>query len=216
MALLTSINEGAAVQWSAQYGALTLAAGAGVGALTFSCFSVAMTTSRLFGDRIVNQLGRARFLRYSALLSAGGMAARLLVGTTASAFVAFAMLGAGSACIVPTVMGLAGNQPGIPAGRAVAAVSFGQWPAYLIGPPIIGAVAGLVGLRSALGVLVIAALAIAVLAGRVREPIAPADPPLTIGRLTIGPLTIGSAQLREVLDPVFDVPSRTRGHGCGW
>jgi len=69
MALLTSINEGAAVQWSAQYGAVTLAAGAGVGALTFSCFSVAMATSRLFGDRIVNQLGRARFLRYSALLS---------------------------------------------------------------------------------------------------------------------------------------------------
>jgi len=98
------------------------------------------------------------------------MAAGLLIGTTTSAFIAFALLGAGSACIVPTVMGLAGNQPGIPAGRGVAAVSFGQWPAYLIGPPIIGAVAGLVGLRSALGVLVIAALAIAVLAGRVREP----------------------------------------------
>jgi len=171
IALLTSINEGAAVQWSAQYGAVTLAAGAGIGALTFSCFSVAMTTSRLFGDRIVHQLGRARFLRYSALLSAAGMAGGLLIGTTASAFVAFALLGAGSACVVPTVMGLAGNQPGIPAGRGVAAVSFGQWPAYLIGPPIIGAVAGLVGLRSALGVLVIAALAIAVLAGRVREPI---------------------------------------------
>ena len=180
IALLTSINEGAAVQWSAQYGAVTLAAGAGIGALTFSCFSVAMTTSRLFGDRIVNRLGRARFLRFSALLAAAGMAVGLLVGTTTSAFVAFALLGAGSACIVPTVVGLAGNQPGIPAGRGVAAVSFGQWPAYLIGPPIIGAVAGLVGLRSALGVLVIAALAIAVLAGRVREPIAPDDPPLTI------------------------------------
>jgi len=236
IALLTSINEGAAVQWSAQYGAVTLAAGAGIGALTFSCFSVAMTTSRLFGDRIVNRLGRARFLRFSALLAAAGMAVGLLVGTTTSAFVAFALLGAGSACIVPTVVGLAGNQPGIPAGRGVAAVSFGQWPAYLIGPPIIGAVAGLVGLRSALGVLVIAALAIAVLAGRVREPIAPDDPPLTIepstiralddssprrfepstiGPLTIGPLTIGSAQLREVLDPVLDVPGRTRGHRCG-
>jgi len=180
IALLTSINEGAAVQWSAQYGAVTLAAGAGIGALTFSCFSIAMTTSRIFGDRIVNRLGRVRFLRYSALLAATGMAAGLLIGTTASAFVAFALLGAGSACIVPTVMGLAGNQPGIPAGRGVAAVSFGQWPAYLIGPPIIGAVAGLVGLRSALGMLVVAALAIAVLVGRVREPhpAAPSTPPV--------------------------------------
>lgn len=46
-----------------------------------------------------------------------------------SRVVAFVPLGAGSACIVPTVMGLAGNQPGVSAGRGVATVSFGQWPA---------------------------------------------------------------------------------------
>lgn len=170
IALLTSISEGSAVQWSAQYGAVTLAAGAGVGALIFTCYSVSMTVSRIFGDRVVDRLGRIPFLRVSALVAASGMAVGLALGSTAGGFLAFGLLGVGCACIVPTVMGLAGNQPGVPAGRGVAVVSLGQWPAYLVGPPLIGAVAGLVGLQAALGITVLASLTIAVLAGRVREP----------------------------------------------
>lgn len=170
IALLSSISEGAAVQWSAQYGAVTVGAGAGIGALVFSSFSVAMTVSRLFGDRVVGRVGRIPFIRISALTAATGMAVGLGVGSTWSAFVGFALLGVGCACLVPTVIGLAGNQPGLSAGRGVAVVSFGQWPAFLIGPPLIGALAGLTGLRVALGVTVIAGILVAVLAGRIREP----------------------------------------------
>ena len=135
IALLSSISEGAAVQWSAQYGAVTVGAGAGIGALVLSSYSIAMAGSRLFGDRIVGRLGQVRFIRASALTAAAGMAVGLGVGTTWSAFVGFALLGVGCACLVPTVYGLAGNQTGLPAGRGVAVVSFGQWPAYLVGPP---------------------------------------------------------------------------------
>lgn len=170
IALLSSVSEGAAAQWSAQYGAVTVGAGAGVGALVLSSYSVAMMVSRVFGDRVVGRVGRVRFIRFSALTAAGGMAIGLGVGSTWSAFVGFALLGVGCACLVPTVMGLAGNQPGIPTGRGVAVVSFGQWPAYLVGPPLIGALAGLTGLRAALGVTVVTGLAVAALAGRIREP----------------------------------------------
>ena len=37
-----------------------------------------------------------------------------------------------------------------------------QWPAFLVGPPLIGAVAGAVGLRTALLLLTVTSLAIAV------------------------------------------------------
>jgi hypothetical protein len=170
IALLSSISEGAAVQWSAQYGAVTVGAGPGIGALVFSSFSIAMTVTRLFGDRVVGRVGRVRFIRASALTAAVGMAVGLGLGTIEGAFLGFALLGVGCACLVPTVMGLAGNQPGLSAGRGVAVVSFGQWPAFLIGPPLIGAVAGLTGLRAALGATVLAGIAVVVLAGRVREP----------------------------------------------
>ncbi|MEO5834252.1 MAG: MFS transporter [Nakamurella sp.] len=169
IALLSSISEGVAVQWSAQYGAVTVGAGAGIGALVFSSFSVAMTVSRVFGDRVVGRVGRIPFIRFSALTAATGMAVGLGVGTTWGAFVGFGLLGVGCACLVPTVIGLAGNQPGMSPGRGVATVSFGQWPAFLIGPPLIGALAGLTGLRVALGITVLAGLTVAVLAGRVRE-----------------------------------------------
>lgn len=170
IALLSSISEGSAVQWSAQYGAVTVGAGAGIGALVFSSYSVAMTVSRLFGDRVVGRLGRVPFIRVSALTAATGMAVGLGVGSTWSAFVGFTLLGVGCACLVPTVIGLAGNQPGLSAGRGVAVVSFGQWPAFLIGPPLIGALSGLTGLRVALGVTVLAGIVVIVLAGRIREP----------------------------------------------
>lgn len=180
IALLTSINEGAAAQWSAQYTAGALGAGAAAGAVTYTCFTVAMTISRGTGDRIVNLLGQRRFIRLSEALVALGLALALLVGTPTAAFLGFAVLGIGSGCIVPSVVGLAGNQPGIPTGRGVSVVSLGQWPAMLLGPPLIGLAAGLVGLRFALMILVAAAAAIVVLAGWIRQP-DPDDRVLAIG-----------------------------------
>lgn len=168
IALLASVNEGSAAQWSAQYTAHALGAGAAAGAATYTCYTLAMTLSRSTGDRLVNRWGQRRFVQLSEALVVVGFGVSLLVGTPMAAGIGFAVLGLGSGCIVPSVMGLAGNQPGLPAGEGVAVVSFGQWPAMLIGPPLIGAVAGLVGLRVALFTLVAAAVLIVVLSSWIR------------------------------------------------
>jgi MFS family permease len=169
MALLTSINEGAATQWSAQY-SVSLGASVAIGSLTLVCYSVSIAVVRLGGDVVVERLGRTRFLMASGTVSAVGMGTALLVGTVPMALVGFALLGVGSGCIIPTVVGLAGNQPEVPAGRGVAVVSLGEWPAFILGPPVIGAVSELVTLRGALGLLVVSALAIVLLATRVVSP----------------------------------------------
>ncbi len=170
IALLASINEGSAAQWSAQFTAETLNGGVAAGAATYTCFTIAMTLSRTAGDRLVNRMGQRLFVRLSELSVAVGFGATLFIGTPTAAFIGFALLGLGSGCIVPSVMGLAGNQPGLPTGQGVSIVSLGQWPAMLIGPPLIGAVAGLIGLRDALFVLVVCAGLIVVLAGWITEP----------------------------------------------
>ena len=77
--------------------------------------------------------------------------------------------------MVPTLMSLAGNQPGISPAQEVATVSRGQWPAFLLGPPLIGVLAGMVGLRIALGLVIVSTLAIALLACRVRPARAAVD-----------------------------------------
>ncbi|WP_092863898.1 MFS transporter [Quadrisphaera sp. DSM 44207] len=170
IALLAALVEGTTVQWSAVYAADALGAGAAAGAAALACFSLAMVVGRLVGDRVVERLGRARSIRASAVLTACGLALALGVGTPLAAGAGFALVGLGSACVVPTVFGLAGNQPGTAPGQGVAVAALGMWPAFLLGPPLVGALAGLAGLRSALWLLVVAAAGIAVLAGRVRPP----------------------------------------------
>ena len=179
--LLVSINEGAASQWSAVYTSHALDAGAAAGAATFSCFSVAMLVSRLAGDRIVQRIGQRAFLGCSALVAAAGTALAVGIGTPPAAFAGFALLGVGSGCVAPTVYGLAGNQPHLSAGEGVAVAALAQWPAFLLGPPLIGAVAGALGLRTALLLLVLTSLVIAVCSRWVvdaRQPVRAAAPPV--------------------------------------
>jgi hypothetical protein len=52
----------------------------------------------------------------------------------------------------------------------VALVNLGEWPAFFLGPPLIGLVASASSLRVALGLLVLTSVLVAVLAGRIRVP----------------------------------------------
>jgi fucose permease len=173
IALLSSLAEGSASQWSALYTANALSAGAAAGAATYTCYTLATTITRSRGDVLVQRLGRPLFLRLASAVAASGLGFALAVGRPWAAYVGFAVLGVGVACIIPTVYGLSGNQAGLSPGEGLTVASAGQWPAFLAGPPIIGALAGLFGLRAALILAVLAPLAVTVLAGRVREPAPP-------------------------------------------
>lgn len=171
IALLGAVTEGSAVQWSAQY-SVSIGASLATGSLTLVCFSLAIALTRTVGDRLVDVLGRARFLRVSALTTAAGVVLALAGGSVLTALAGFALVGVGCGCVFPTVMGLAGNQPGTAPGRAVTFVNLGEWPAFFIGPPLVGLLAEASSLRAALGVLVVTSLLVAALAGRVRVPAA--------------------------------------------
>lgn len=160
IAFLTSIVEMAAAQWSALYTSEALGAGAVAGAATYTSLSVAATVARLTGDRVAARLGRLRFVQLSVAVAAAGLTLALVVATPVAAMVGFGLLGLGMACVTPTIMGIAGEQPGLSTGEGVSVVTMGQWPGFLIAPPIIGALAGVVGLRQALAVLVVAAVCV--------------------------------------------------------
>jgi MFS family permease len=67
--------------------------------------------------------------------------------------VGFAALGVGVACVVPAVFSAAGRAPGMHAGTGVATVAGCGWAGYVCGPPLIGALASVLSLRTALGLL---------------------------------------------------------------
>src|SRR5262249_54121828 len=142
----------------------SLGATAAVAALGYTGFSLAMATSRTVGDRLNGRFGPVALARGGGLLAAAGLALALAAGSTPAALVGFVAMGAGLGVGVPVLFRAGGSTPGVSAGVGVAAVSLIGWLGFLSGPPAIGFAAGAVGLRAALGLVVLGALALAVLA----------------------------------------------------
>ncbi len=157
-AFFTLLAEGAAADWSAVYLRESLGSAAAVAALGYTAFSLAMVASRLAGDRLDVAIGSAALAAGGGVVSAVGLAAALAIGTPPTALLGFAAMGAGLGVMVPVIFRTAGTTPGVPAGIGIAAVSTIGFLGFLAGPPAIGIAADLVGLRAALGVVVVASL----------------------------------------------------------
>jgi len=165
------LAEGAVADWSAVHLREDLGAGSGAAGLAFVAFSATMTIGRLAGDRVLTRFGRRRTVQVLSAAAASGLALGLLSGTSAGAILGFAVLGLGIACVFPALLSEVGDGLAAP-GPALAAVSTFGYTGFLVGPPLIGLVAELVGLRGALGMLplLVALAAVAVtVAGQGRQ-----------------------------------------------
>ena len=163
-AFCTLLAEGAAVDWSAVYLSHSLGATTAVAALGYAGFSLAMASSRAVGDRLNERLGPVALARGGSVLAASGLTLALVVGSTPAALVGFAAMGAGLGVVVPVLFRAAGSTPGVSASVGIAAVSTIGWLGFLAGPPAIGFAASAVGLRTALGLVVLTTLALVLLA----------------------------------------------------
>ena len=164
LALFGLMAEGSATDWSGIYLQSTMNASQGLAGLAVTVFTGSMAVARLVGDRLSLRLGSARLVSGGAALAAAGLALALAVQIPAVAIVGFGMMGLGLAAVVPTLFRAAGSQPGIPASVGIAAVSTMGYAGGLIGPPVIGTVAGVATLRGSL-VIILAMLAILIVGG---------------------------------------------------
>lgn len=171
---LGAVGESAGYLWSAIY--VSRQGGGALGSgLALGLLSGAMLAGRLVNARLVNRLGA----RVSLLLSGAGLALAallfLLPGGVAPAIAAFAMLGLAVAGVVPTTLGaaarLAPGQSAAIAGGMLAAL----YLSFLICPPLIGWLATLTSLRTALLLVGVAGLAVIGLAHGI-EPAANRPP----------------------------------------
>lgn len=162
------LAEGAAGDWSAVYLRDELGASTAAAALAYTGFSAMMVAGRLTGDALVLRAGPVAIVRTGGIIAALGFGLALLVARPAAGLLGFAALGAGLACVVPLVFRAAGSVPGLPAGVSLAAVTSTGYLGLLVGPPVIGGVAELVGLPVALGLLVVLGVAVALLAPAAR------------------------------------------------
>jgi MFS family permease len=165
IALVVLLAEGAVADWSAVHLRQSLGAAPGTAGLAFTAFSLTMVGGRLAGDQVVAACGRVRTVRWSALVGVAGGSLVALAPSVPVAVLGFAALGVGLACAVPLVfIAAAGEDPD--AGPALAAVSTPGYVGFLIGPPLIGGLAEVVGLGAALALLPVLLAGVAALAGR--------------------------------------------------
>jgi MFS family permease len=163
--------EGGSSDWSAKLVRDGLHSTAALGAVAYAVFSIAMGTGRLATDALWTRWGAVGLLRRSGALAAVGFAAGLIAGTVPAVIAGFAALGLGLAGVVPTLFRSGADEPGVPTGPALAAVSSLGYLGFLAGPPLIGAVAQLTSLRAACGLLVGAGLLVMLLAPTAAPPV---------------------------------------------
>jgi MFS family permease len=161
LAFCCLVGEGAAADWSAVYVRDDLGATAGFAALAYAAFSIAMTAGRLVGDRLTATLGPVLLVRCCGLVACLGLGTGLLVDTPIAAVIGFGCLGGGLSCIAPQVFSTAGLRNPHRAGQAIARVASVGFLGFVVGPVLIGAASGLVGLPWALAIPVVLVLFVA-------------------------------------------------------
>ncbi len=176
IAFCALLAEGSVFDWSGIFMTSEADASPGVAPLGLAAFSLAMGVGRLAGDRATERLGAVRLARGGGVLAAAGLGVALLVARPGPAIAGFVVMGLGLATIVPLVFRAAGAG-GATAGPALAAVSTPGYTGFLVGPPLIGLLAELVGLRGALVAVCATCGAVVVLAGRVQGQRSPAAGP---------------------------------------
>jgi fucose permease len=159
--------EGAMYDWCVLYLQQELGQPQAQAALGYAVFSASMAASRFAGDALRARYDERTLLRCGAGLAAGAMAVVLLSAHPVVAWVGFALVGAGLAPVAPILFSAATRVPGVSPAAAIASVTSVGYSGFMLGPPLIGALATASSLTWALGVVVLAAALLAGGAGKV-------------------------------------------------
>ena len=147
MAFSFGLAEGTAVDWSSVHVTDVARVEPSTGALGLVAVSAFMVLIRLFGDRAVAAFGRANVVRLGGVVASFGYIVAIVGQSLPVLLVGWAMVGLGVGMIAPQVYAAAGHAGG---GRMLAVVVTFGYGAFLIGPAIIGALIGRVGIRHAM------------------------------------------------------------------
>jgi MFS family permease len=147
IAFCSLICEGAMFDWSVIYFKKVIEApGAWMGA-GYTCFMCTMALGRFVADWFTAKFGLKQTLQLSGLLTASGLLIAVIFHHMYTAMLGFLLVGFGVSSVVPMVYSVAGRSKTMSPGMALAAVSTIGFLGFLVGPPVIGFLAGAFSLR---------------------------------------------------------------------
>jgi MFS family permease len=127
-----------------------------------------MAGGRFLGDGLILKFGRKKVIQISGLMISTGLFTAVFFPYIVPCTLAFMLVGLGVSTIVPTIYSVAGKNPTVPAGEALTIVSSVSFLGFLMGPPVIGYVAELFGLRFSFAFIGIFGILIALMVSRIK------------------------------------------------
>jgi len=170
IAFCCMLGEGAMADWSTNYMERITKAPKALAPIGLSAFALAMTAGRIFGDRARARFGDRRLMVACSLISMAGITLSILVTDPYTAIAGFFLVGLGLSVIVPIAYSIAGNNSELGPGVGLAMVTTVGYTGFLFGPPIIGFIADLAGLRIGLIFVAVLFLVMTLLSHRYRSP----------------------------------------------
>jgi len=172
LAFCALLAEGAVNDWSAILLDRETGAGPSLAALGLAAFSLTMGFGRLAADPLAGRFGRVAVVRTGALLAFAGLALALASAIAVVGIAGFALMGAGLAGLFPLALSAAGETAG-PAAPSLAAVATSGYGAFIAGPALIGLISEATSLPLALSLVGVLCLAAAALARSTRRAAPP-------------------------------------------
>lgn len=168
---------GGLADWGGVYLRQGASSTAEMAAFAFAAYSLGLFLGRIGGDLIKERIGSMRLMQVGTLLGAAAIMTFLVVGNAYVALLGMVVAGVGLANNMPQLFGAAGRIS--PAGPSLSAVFMFATLAFMVEPAVIGVVSDAAGIRVAMGLLVVAAVSLAVAVTRV--PAAETSPRFAAG-----------------------------------
>jgi len=164
IAFCSMLCEGAMFDWSGIYFEKVVKADKALIGAGYTAFMLTMATGRFFADWFTNRIGLKHTLQVSGALTASGLLIAVMLPHLVTAIVGFLLVGFGVSSVIPLVYSVAGKSKVLSAGTALAAVSTIGFLGFLLGPPMIGLVAGATSLRVSFFIIAVMSSCITIIA----------------------------------------------------
>ena len=144
---ISFLSEGSAMDWSGIYLTHNFGLNAAYAGLGYTCFAIAMTAGRLMGQQALQLLGESKLIQYSVICAFVGLMSIILAPQWLFVLIGYALLGLGSANIVPVMFSRVGRQNSMQKAAALSCVSTIAYTGSLTGPALIGIIGEYIGLQ---------------------------------------------------------------------
>jgi MFS family permease len=170
IAFCSMICEGAMFDWSGVYFNKVIMAEKAWRSSGYMAFMSTMAAGRFIADSFTHRFGLHRTLQLSGCLICAGLIISITFPVLIAGIIGFLLVGFGVSSVIPLVYSAAGKSKVLEVGIAITAVSTIGFFGFLLGPPLIGFVAGVSSLRVSFFIIALMGFTIFLMAKAIHVP----------------------------------------------